>query len=303
MSKFLSKVLLLLFLLPGIAACTLKAVESETSITVLQIQSATPLPDTPLPAPTTAETAAAQVTPLPTATASRTLRPPPTFEPPTLTVTASPTPSITPSPTVDLYISIPGLHGAETATPESTAGCTPREDWKLTYTVKFGDALSRIADQYGVYTSDLTLGNCLTDPNTIVEGQTLRVPGEAHPEQPKYECIPFQILTPFNGTNEVGATGNLVFNWIGPRVPKTLIRIYLPGKNQILDGSQIDLVVELRQNETINVAQVIPAGGTYTWELYPLDENFVQIDCAQGGPWSFTKPQSPDATATSMVNP
>src|SRR5512144_2299799 len=60
-------------------------------------------------------------TPLATLTPSRTLRPPPTLEPPTGTVPPSLTPSITPTPTYQLSVSIPGLHGAETATPSSTA--------------------------------------------------------------------------------------------------------------------------------------------------------------------------------------
>ncbi len=84
-------------------------------------------------------------TPLPSLTPSQTLKPAPTFEPPTATVPPSATPSSTPSPTVVVNVSIPGLNGAETPTPSTTPGCEPRKDWKLTYTVQFDDTLSGIA--------------------------------------------------------------------------------------------------------------------------------------------------------------
>lgn len=284
------KLVALMLLVFMATACTLTRNQQESPIEVLQAPSATPTE--------TVEEEAPRSTPQPTMTPSRTLRPPPTFEPPTLTPTITPSPTITLSPTIDLFISIPGLRGAETATPTSTAGCSPREDWKLTYRVKFGDAIANIAQTYGTFTRELAEGNCITDPNKIVEGQLLRVPGAAHPVQPRYECMPYEILTPFNGTNTVPDTGSLVFNWIGPRVPHTLIRIYRPGKDQVLDGSQIEIAVELRQNETIQVEKVLPWGGTYTWELYPLDENFVQIDCPKGGPWRFSKAESPPPTPT-----
>ena len=86
----------------------------------------------------------ASVTPQPSAT--NTLLPPPTFEPPTATPTPSPEPSVTPTAAIQVDVMIPGLHCAETPTPTSTPGCEPRADWKLTYTVQFDDTLSSIAD-------------------------------------------------------------------------------------------------------------------------------------------------------------
>ena len=56
-------------------------------------------------------------------------------------------------------------------------------------------------------------------------------------------------------------------------------------------------MIELRQNETIDLSD-IPDAGTYTWYIYPLDANFVQIACHEGGPWTFTKAQMPTPTPT-----
>jgi LysM repeat protein len=231
-------------------------------------------------------------TPLPSLTPSQTLRPPPTFEPSTATSAPSLTPTITPTSTVDLSISIPGLRGAETPTPTSTAGCEPRKDWKLRYTVVRDDALAKIAERYNTTVDELAAGNCLTDINLIRMGQELRVPGDVQPLQPQYECIAWEVLTPINGTLAIVGDGNLTFNWHGPRAPHNLIRIIRP------DTSKIEFVTDLRQNETITLIDNLPAAGTYTWYVYPLDENYVQIPCHEGGPWTFTKAVSPTMTPT-----
>lgn len=225
-------------------------------------------------------------TPLATLTPSRTLRPPPTFRVPTATIPASLTPSPTASQTLDLSINIPGLRGAETPTPSTTPGCEPREDWKLTYTVQQNDALARIAEVYNTSADQLAQGNCLRDKNVIVVGQTLKVPGTAHPVQPEFECSQFEVLTPANGTFNVSGGGTLSFVWHGPRAPRNMLRIFRP------DGSKFESVFDLRQNETVDMDRSLPAAGTYTWYVIPLNTNFVQT-CPQGGPWTFTKPQSP----------
>ena len=236
-------------------------------------------------------------TPLPSLTPSQTLKPPPTFEPPTATPTPSPVPSQTPTSTTDVNVSIPGLHGAETPTPSTTPGCKPREDWKLTYTVQFDDTLSAIADKYGTWVDELVDANCIKDKNLIVIGQVLRVPGETQPYQPEVACVPWEVLTPFNGTVSVPAEGSVTFNWRGPAAPINLIRIYRP------DGTVYERVIELRQNESINVQENLPLEGTYTWYVFPLGSDFRQIDCLEGGPWTFYKPVSPPTpTPTTSVS-
>jgi LysM repeat protein len=244
---------------------------------------------TPLPTPT--ETIP-PYTPLPSLTPSQTLLPPPTFEPPTATPTASPIPSQTPIATTNVNVSIPGLNGAETPTPSGTPGCEPRKDWKLTYTVQFDDTLSSIADKYSTWVEDLVDANCIKDKNLIVVGQVLRVPGSVQPTSPEVACVPWQVLTPINGAVTIPADGDITFNWIGPAAPINLIRIFRP------DGSKYEVVIELRQNESINLNDYLSEAGTYTWYVYPLGRDFQQIQCLEGGPWTFTKPESSTPTPT-----
>ncbi len=224
-------------------------------------------------------------TPLPSLTPSKTLLPPPTFEPPTLTPAPSHTPSATPSPTMMIDAPVPtGIHGLETPTPSSTPGCVPREDWKLRYEVKANDALDRIANLYNTTRWDLVEANCLTDANVITVGQVLRVPGDVQPQK-KIECVPWELLTPYTGAYLDKPT-EITFNWRGPRAPRNLLRVYRP------DGSLFEAVVDLRQNETVNALEKLSAAGTYTWYVFPLDTNFKQIECKEGGPWTFYKTES-----------
>ncbi|MBX3062162.1 MAG: LysM peptidoglycan-binding domain-containing protein [Anaerolineae bacterium] len=224
-------------------------------------------------------------TPLATLTPSKTLRPPPTFEPPTPTQLATMTPTVAPTATLDLSVSIPNLNGAETATPTSEVGCEPRKEWKLRYTVVRDDALSKIADLYGTTVDELVKANCLKDKNMIVIGQELRVPGTAQPVVP-YKCEQWEVLTPLNGTQAIPGNGSLTFNWRGPRAAHNLIRIFRP------DGSKVEFVLDLRQNETIDLAEHLPQQGWYSWYVYPLDANYAQIPCQEGGPWTFLKAQA-----------
>lgn len=224
-------------------------------------------------------------TPLPTVTPRDTLIPPPTFEPPTLTPLPTTVPTATTTPTTNVSVSIPGLNGVESATPSSTPGCVPNEDWQLTYTVQFDDALATIAAKYSTTMFDLARGNCLEDMNLIVVGQVLRVPGDAPPVQAAVDCTAFELLTPINGAVTIAGDGQLTFNWRGPLAPKNLIRIYKP------DGTTVEYLIELRQNETINMSEDLGMGGTYTWEVIPLGNDFVQV-CPRGGPWTFTKAAS-----------
>lgn len=235
-------------------------------------------------------------TPLASLTPSPTLRPPPTFEPPTATLPPIQPPTATLPPTLSVDVSIPGLRGAETPTPSTTPGCTPRKDWKLTYQVQRDDALARIADRYNTSVQELVAANCLTDANVIVIGQQLRVPGAEHPAQPLVECVPWEVLTPVDGSMAVSGEGQLTFNWRGPRAPRNLIRVIKP------DGAIYERVIELRQNESIDLTD-LPLAGQYTWYVFPLDWNFVQVSCKEGGPWRFSKEAKPPTPTPLPVGP
>ncbi len=84
------------------------------------------------------------------------------------------------------------------------------------------------------------------------------------------------------------------FHWYGPRTPRSLIRVFAP------DGTKTEYVIDLRQDELIDLT-TLPQSGTFSWYVYPLDQNFLQ-DCPEGGPWTFTKAPKPTATATSAVS-
>jgi LysM repeat protein len=90
------------------------------------------------------------------------IAPPPGFTPP-------PTMTFTPTP-----ISLTQLAtGIPTPRP---AGCVVRADWTDNYTVSTGDNISRIAARFGVSASELSEGNCVSNPDRIRIGQNLRVP-------------------------------------------------------------------------------------------------------------------------------
>jgi LysM repeat protein len=173
------------------------------------------------------------------------------------------------------------LHGLETPTPGVEA-CEPREDWGLTYTVKEGDALARIAQAYGTYADDLALGNCLSDANVIRVGQTLRVPGDAHPVTPEWTCMPWEVLTPIDHAFDLAEDGQVTFNWRGSAGKRNLIRVFDASGTLFWERT-----VELRQNETINLTAAGFIPGNYSWQVYPLDLNFRQIPCTESPLWHF----------------
>jgi len=47
----------------------------------------------------------------------------------------------------------------------------------ITYTVKAGDALAKIAAQFGVTVEEIVEANDIEDPNRIEVGQVLVIPG------------------------------------------------------------------------------------------------------------------------------
>ena len=235
-------------------------------------------------------------TPLPSLTPSNTLRPPPTFEPPTLTPRPSDTPTITPTPTIQLSGDLPPLEGLHTPTvgPGTEPACVPNEDWGLRYEVQANDAVESIAQKYNIYAGDLAEGNCLDDPNLIVVGQFLRVPGEAHPGPPAPDCS-WELLTPFNGTITVPGAGQVTFNWNGPEAPRYLVRVY---ENDSGTGDYIaEYLTEFQTYYVLDLTE-LPKGGTYSWRVFPIGMDFLQIGCPESHHSIFTKEAMPTASAS-----
>jgi LysM repeat protein len=238
--------------------------------------------------------------PLPSITPSQTLRPPPTFEPPTATLPPSQTPTITPSATLRFDVPPPeGLQGlpSPTSVEDTEAVCEKREDWALRYTVQAGDALANIAQRYSTFVSELVFGNCMTDANTIIVGQVLRVPGDVQPNIPQYICTDWEALTPFDGAFTIDPDENLTFNWRGTTSERYLVRVVMPS------GAVWEELVDLKQNLTIYLPNTLPEAGNHTWYVYPLGLDFAQIPCLEGGPWNFHKEQSIALTWTPTSTP
>ena len=77
-----------------------------------------------------------------------------------------------------LFVVLAGL-GASIIVPAS-AECRPPSDWG-TYTVARGDTLSNIARRFNTTAAALAQGNCLYNPNYLLVGQVIRVPGTVSP--------------------------------------------------------------------------------------------------------------------------
>lgn len=273
--------LLLLVLIPVFIIITQNASNNTTPNTVEQEVTEDPIESEPLqeePSPTPQPTMTSETT------ATWTLLPPPTFEPATHTPTPSPEPQPTEIPTLDLSVDDLDINGLETPTSTAEVGCEPRDDWQLTYQVQAFDTLSSIADLYSTTIFALADGNCMDNPDVISIGQTLRVPGDAPPAQPEYECVPWEVLTPINNAFDIDGAGQLTFVWRGVRAPRNLVRVYDSSGNIALEVN-----VDLAQNATISLPIDLPNAGVYTWYVYPLDWNFQQIPCPEGGPWTFHK--------------
>jgi len=54
--------------------------------------------------------------------------------------------------------------------------CNPRLDWQNIYSVNAGDTLGKIAGRVNSSVEELTIANCLANPNQLMVGQNLRVP-------------------------------------------------------------------------------------------------------------------------------
>ncbi len=95
-----------------------------------------------------------------------------------------------PAPLVLSTATVPPTPAPITA-PAVVIPCIPRPDWTGTVTVQRGDTLSTIARRVQLSLAELQQGNCLTNPDRIFPGQTLRVPGA-----PSQSTIPVPALIP-----------------------------------------------------------------------------------------------------------
>ncbi|MDQ7024190.1 MAG: LysM peptidoglycan-binding domain-containing protein [Anaerolineae bacterium] len=251
-------------------------------------------------------------TPLSTRTPTVTLRHPPTLELPTNTPPPSPSPTVTPTQGIFVNVTVEGIQGLPSPTTTVGEACEKRDDWRLEYEVQTNDTLTTIAQRFNSNIYALAEGNCLDDPDNIVVGQRLRVPGDALPQASVCDEA-WEVVTPINFAWGIENAGQVVFNWRGPRAERNLVRIYPPGffdadntdtdndGNEENDDDDIDMLertVDLRQNQTWNLSEM-PAGGEYQWQVIPLNLNFQQI-CPESPLWTFHKEELPP---TATVDP
>lgn len=110
--------------------------------------------------------------------------PPPTAVPPTdvPTLSAGTVAALTAAPPADLFDSATDQPVDATTVPQPTATtlvsgdeCTPPSDW-VPYEVGPGDTLSLIAGRAGISVEELGRGNCFTNFQFIVVGESILVP-------------------------------------------------------------------------------------------------------------------------------
>jgi LysM repeat protein len=234
-------------------------------------------------------------TPLASRTPTRTLLPPPSFEPPTATAQATNTANPTATRPITINVTVEGIIGLPSPSATADASCQIRADWTLQYEVQTNETLTMIANTFGISVWELAEGNCIADPNVIRSGQMLYVPGSSLPVAPEVVCEPFELLQPIDGLWDVPATGNITFNWHGPRAPRNVIRIYPPDFDfaEYDRDKFIEYTFDLRQNQSVDL-MLLEEGGRWTWQVFPLDRNFVQV-CPESPLWSFNKlPLYPD---------
>lgn len=230
------------------------------------------------------------VTPLSTPTPRSTLRPPPTFEPATATTLPTDEPTATATQAIVVNVTVEGIRGLPSPTIAADESCEVRSDWTLTYEVQVNETLTMIANRFGTNVFALAEGNCLENVNVIVAGQRLNVPGDAIPAQPAVVCEEFILLQPIDNAYDVPSTGTITFNWRGARAPRNLLRIYAPDYdfNEAPDPDEwFDYTFDLRQNHTVDLIE-LEAGGTWFWQVIPLDSDFVQV-CPGSPIWRFNK--------------
>lgn len=134
----------------------------------------------------------------------------------------TPTPEVIPTiirPTQETSVTpatspVPTLVPLPTRAPQATSAppsCTPRTDWPE-YTVQAGDTLYSIALRSDSTQATLQAANCLSDPNKIFEGQSLRVPKQPEPRAATPTAAPAATQPPFfQGTPQPEGTGDASF--------------------------------------------------------------------------------------------
>ncbi|MBI5035393.1 MAG: LysM peptidoglycan-binding domain-containing protein [Chloroflexi bacterium] len=121
-------------------------------------------------------------TPVPTIAAQRTVVTPPLAGTAVAAdVTATITPTLVLTPTTPVAPAVTVTPTQVVVAPPTPAVTTPPTTSPGTYTVQWGDWLSKIANQFGVTTQQLVAANPGINPNFISPGQVLNIPSSTSP--------------------------------------------------------------------------------------------------------------------------
>ncbi len=153
-----------------------------------------------------------------------------------------------------------------------SSGCTVRTDWPV-YTVKAGDTLFSIATSVGSTAAELTLANCLSNPNVIYTGTQLYVP--RLPSGPS--TVPPQLSISAPAANAIVNVGPVLLvtgTTTGVSEGNTFVRAIDPMGTVLAE--QLVAVVQTAQNRqwtwqaSLNSA-TIPSGTRLTIYAYAVD--------------------------------
>lgn len=153
------------------------------------------------------------------------------------------------------------------ATLAATPSCSVRADWP-TITVAAGETLASIARRVGSTVDELSRANCLSNPNAIQAGQTLRVPVAIPP------ATVIVTNTPFGSTTggSTGGTGFCSTIWFftfktgvsDARCPAAAVTSKAAGQD--FEGGRV-FWYEAAGNYPQSLLYVVYNDGT--WEVFP----------------------------------
>lgn len=185
-----------------------------------------------------------------------------------------------------------------------TSTCTPRTDWPV-YTVQAGDTLLSIATQVGSTTSELTVANCLSNPNLIYTGTQLyvpRLPSTVPAVPPELTITSPAANTAVSADPALLVTGSTA----GVAAGNTFVRVIDPMGTVLAES-----IVTVTQappdgpwtwQTSLNTAS-IPAGTRLTVYAYALNSSDGSVLAAAANPISFGAPfaAQPFLTITSPL--
>jgi LysM repeat protein len=175
-----------------------------------------------------------------------------------LTEEVSPTAATQATPTAANAVAATSSPQAATTQNATRAGCTVRTDW-VNYTVQANDNLSSIASRAGTTVNELVTANCLTDANTIRQGQTLVVPRTPATFTPGPSATPSITNTPQN-TPTASATP----------APVQLLA-FSANVTSANAGDTVTLSWEVTGAKNVRLQlRVEPSGETRSWADQPL---------------------------------